>query len=222
MNAVSRARSRQTGHSSVPLERSGAGSACGGKLLLPDVLKAPPSAASMPGSGWESRSGCAALFLSSARRPGVGAGADSCAETPCDHSPPVALTRNEYAPPASSPLTRALLLRTVAKFCQAPPVLRHCTSKLCAEPCSHASVTSVCATLSIFRPRSVRPAGAAAAGRAPPNGGNEHPRRRYGADAGATEPSAWNSKSSGRLPPCLRCSSCIRAGWLCRFTTKSV
>ena len=39
---------------------------------------------------------------------------------------------------------------------------------------------------------------------------------------GATEPSAWNSKSSGRLPPCLRCSSCIRAGWLCRFTTKSV
>ena len=64
MNAVSRARSRQTGHSSVPLERSGAGSACGGKLLLPDVLKAPPSAASMPDSGWESRSGCAALFLS--------------------------------------------------------------------------------------------------------------------------------------------------------------
>ena len=65
MNAVSRARSRQTGHeSSVSLERSGAGSVRGGKLLLPDVLKAPPSAASMPDSGWESRSGCAALFLS--------------------------------------------------------------------------------------------------------------------------------------------------------------
>ena len=65
MNAVSRARSRQTGHeSSVSLERSGEGSARGGKLLLPDVLKAPPSAASMPDSGWESRSGCAALFLS--------------------------------------------------------------------------------------------------------------------------------------------------------------
>ena len=91
MKAVSRARSRQTGHeSSVSLERSGAGSARGGKLLLPDVLKAPPSAASMPGSGWESRSGCAALFLNVA-----GAGADSCAETSCDHSPPVALTRNE-------------------------------------------------------------------------------------------------------------------------------
>ena len=56
----------------------------------------------------------------------------------------------------------------------------------------------------------------------PPSGGNEQPRRRCGADAGATEPSAWNSKSSGRLPPCLRCSSCIRAGWLCRFTTRSV
>ena len=125
MNAVSRAASRQTGHSSVPLERSGAGSARGS---------------------------------------GVGGGADSRAETPCDHSPPVALTRNEYAPPASSPLTRALLLLTVAKLCQAPPVLRHCTSKLIAEPCSHASVTSVSATLSILRPRSVRPAGAAAVG----------------------------------------------------------
>ena len=144
-------------------------------MLLPDVLKAPPSAASMPGSGWESRSGCAALFLSvawtgsadldEAQYGGAGVAADSCAATPCDHSPPVAFTRNEYAPPASSPLTRALLLRTVAKFCQAPQVLRHCTSKLCAEPCSHTSVTSVCATLSIFRPRSVRPAGAAAAAR---------------------------------------------------------
>ncbi len=105
INAVSRARSRQTGHSSVPLERSGAGSARGGKLLLPDVLKAPPSAASMPDSGWESRSGCAALFLSvawtgsadldEAQYGGAGVAADSCAETPCDHSPPVALTRNE-------------------------------------------------------------------------------------------------------------------------------
>ena len=102
-------------------------------------------------------------------RPGAPARRRRCGQlrpsTSYDQSPPKGRTRNAYAPPASSPLTRALLLRTVAKLCQAPQVLRHCTSKLCAEPCSHANVTSVAATLSILRPRSVRPA-RVAAGRA--------------------------------------------------------
>ena len=81
-----------------------------------------------------------------------------------------------------------MLLLTVAPGCQAPPVLRHCTSKLTAEPCSHARVASVAATLSILRPRGR----CAAAGRAQRGGSSTR-----GAGAGAT-----CSRSAARLRHC--------------------